>query len=69
VQLNIQSSEGDLLHTVRVRSELAYLGADIGLAYGSPTPAQDAVFRQLEQEAKAGEAKLEAAVAQANKLL
>jgi photosystem II stability/assembly factor-like uncharacterized protein len=69
VQLNIRSSEGDLLHTVRIRSELAYLAADIGLAYRDPTPAQHAVFESVDKEAKAGEQKLEAEISAANKLL
>jgi len=69
VQMGIRSSEGDLLHTVRTRSKLAYLGADIGLAYRDPTPAQQAVFETLDQEAKAGEQELEAEITAANKLL
>jgi photosystem II stability/assembly factor-like uncharacterized protein len=69
VQMGIRSSEGDLLHTVRVRSKLAYLGADIGLAYRDPTPAQHAVFESLAKEAKAGEQKLEEEISAANKLL
>jgi photosystem II stability/assembly factor-like uncharacterized protein len=69
VQMGIRSSEGDLLHTVRTRSKLAYLGADIGLAYRDPTPAQQAVFESLDQEAKAGEQKLDAEITAANKLL
>jgi photosystem II stability/assembly factor-like uncharacterized protein len=69
VQLNIKSSEGDLLHQVWVRSELAYLQADIGLAYQSPTVAQRDVFAHVNEEAKAGEQKLEAEIAAANKLL
>jgi photosystem II stability/assembly factor-like uncharacterized protein len=69
VQLGMRSSEGDLLHTVRIRSHLAYLAADIGLAYKDPTPAQQAVFEHLAQEAKAGEQKLEAEITAASKLL
>ena len=69
VQLNIRSSEGDALHQVWVRSELAYLVTNIGLAYRSPTAAQIAVFDELNQQAQAGERKLEADIATANKLL
>jgi hypothetical protein len=69
VQLGIRSSEGDLLNTVRVRSELAYLSADIGMAYGEPTPAQAAVYESAEAKAAAGEKKLDAAIAEAEKLL
>jgi hypothetical protein len=69
VQLKIRSSEGDSLHQVWVRSELAYLVTNIGLAYRSPTAAQIAVFDHLDQEARAGERKLEAEIAGADKLL
>jgi hypothetical protein len=68
VQRNIRSSEGDALHQVWVRSELAYLVTNIGLAYQSPTPAQIAVFTHLNQEAKAGEQELRAEIAAADKL-
>jgi photosystem II stability/assembly factor-like uncharacterized protein len=69
VQMAIRSSEGDLLHQPKLRSHLAYLAGDVGLAYGQPTPAMYEVFRALDQQAKAGEQKLEAAVAEADKLL
>lgn len=68
VQLDIKSSEGSLLHETKLRSYLAYLAADIDLAYARPTAAQHAVFEQLDQEAKAGEQKLDAAIEAANKL-
>jgi hypothetical protein len=59
------SSEGDSLHETKLRSHLAYLDSDIDLAYARPTPAEYSVFRQLDQEAKAGEQKLDAAMAAA----
>jgi hypothetical protein len=59
VQLEVQSDEGTVLHPVRLRSQLAYLGADIDLAYAGPTPAQYAVFKQLEAEANSGEQKID----------
>ncbi|HEV2288507.1 MAG TPA: YCF48-related protein [Candidatus Acidoferrales bacterium] len=65
VQLQIKSSEGSLLHETMLRSHLAYLAADIDLSYTRPTAAQYAVFDQLDQEAKAGEQKLDAAIAAA----
>jgi len=68
VQLNIQSSEGSLLHETKLRSYLAYLAADIDLAYKKPTPAQYAVFQHLNQERRTGTQKLEAAIAEGNKL-
>ncbi len=47
VQLKIQSSEGSLLHETKPRSHLAYLAADIDLAYGAPTAAPRAVFEAM----------------------
>ncbi|HET7650460.1 MAG TPA: glycosyl hydrolase [Gammaproteobacteria bacterium] len=69
VQLKIQSSEGDLLHTPRLRSHLAYLASDVGLAYQQPTVAQYEVFRELDAKAKAGVARLHNAIAEGNKAL
>jgi photosystem II stability/assembly factor-like uncharacterized protein len=69
VQLAIRSSEGDLLHHPRLRSHLAYLAADVGLAYTQPTPAEYQVFQNLDQQAQAGEQKLQEAIAEAHKLL
>ncbi|MGH8225676.1 MAG: WD40/YVTN/BNR-like repeat-containing protein, partial [Gammaproteobacteria bacterium] len=66
VQMNIQSSEGDLLHETKLHSHLAYLLTGVGMAYVQPTAAQYAVWHQLEQEAKAGEQKLESATTVAN---
>jgi len=68
VQLDIKSSEGSLLHETKLRSHLAYLAADIDLAYARPTTAQYAVFQDLDQQAKTGEQKLVAAVSAGNKL-
>ncbi len=67
-QMAMRGSEGDLLHETRLRDHLAYLAADIDLAYARPTAAQEAVFRQLDQQAKEGEQKLEADIIQAEKL-
>jgi hypothetical protein len=69
VQLQILSSEGSLLHETKLRSHLAYLAADIDLAYARPTPAQYAVFEDLDQQAKSAEQKLDAAIAAGNKLM
>jgi photosystem II stability/assembly factor-like uncharacterized protein len=65
VQLQIRSSEGDILHETKLRSSWAYLASDVDLAYARPTPAEYSVFRQLDQEEKAGEQKLDAAMASA----
>jgi len=69
VQLKIQSSEGSLLHETKLRSHLAYLAADIDLAYLRPTTAQYAVFEDLDHQATVGEASLNAAIARATSLL
>ncbi len=65
VQLDLHSSEGSLLHETKLRSHLAYLAADIDLAYAEPTAAQKAVYEELRQEAQVGEAKLESAMRKA----
>jgi photosystem II stability/assembly factor-like uncharacterized protein len=59
VQLDIQSSEGSLLHETKLRSHMAYLLADLDLSYTAPTPAEEAVANQLIADAQAGEARLE----------
>ena len=69
VEMNVHSSEGDLLHETKLHSSLAYLAADVGQSYTRPTPAMDAVFDKLDQQAKAGEQKLEKAIAAGNALL
>ncbi len=69
VQMNIQSSEGDLLHRPMLHGLLAYLQTDIGMAYVKPTPAQYAVYRHLDRQAEAGEHRLRTAMDAANKLL
>jgi photosystem II stability/assembly factor-like uncharacterized protein len=68
VELRIQSSEGSVIYETRLRSHLAYLAADVELAYQRPVPAEYAVFDKLNQEAQAGEQKLDDAIAAANKL-
>jgi photosystem II stability/assembly factor-like uncharacterized protein len=62
VQLDIHSSEGDVLHEPKLRSRLAYIAADIDLAYGRPTAAQTAVVDSLESLAKAGEQTLQSLI-------
>ena len=69
VQLKIQSSEGSLLYETKLRSHLAYLGAEIELAYTRPTAAQYAVFHMLDAHASAGEVQLAAAITAGEKLL
>ncbi len=67
-QMAMKSSEGSLLFETKLRDHLAYLMADIDLSYARPTAAHYAVFRELDQQAKAGQQKLEADVAEANRV-
>jgi hypothetical protein len=67
-QMAMKASEGSLLFETKLRDHLAYLAADIDLSYARPTPAQYAVFRELDQQTKQGVEKLKADVAQAEKL-
>ncbi len=69
VALQIQSSEGSLLHETKLRSHLAYLAADIDLSYDRPTQAEVAVFDHLDRQAQAGEQKLHADIAQGKRVL
>ncbi len=69
VQLNVRSSEGDVMNEMRLRSFLAYLQSDIGLDYGPADPEQIAACTRLEHEAQAGEMRLQAATAAAKDLL
>ncbi|MHB1993624.1 WD40/YVTN/BNR-like repeat-containing protein, partial [Metallibacterium scheffleri] len=69
VALQIQSSEGSLLHETKLRSHLAYLAADIDLSYDRPTQAEYAVFDHLDRQAQAGERKLHADIAQGQRVL
>ncbi|HEY1768828.1 MAG TPA: hypothetical protein VGG02_01055 [Chthoniobacterales bacterium] len=66
-QMTMRGSEGSLLHETKLRDHLAYLASDIDLSYDRPTTQQEAVFNQLDQQAKQGEQKLEADLAQAGK--
>jgi hypothetical protein len=63
VQLDIHSSEGDLLHAVRLRSYLTYLASEVGSAYQRPDAAQYALFKELDADAANGEQSLRAAIA------
>jgi len=65
VQLDLHASEGSLLHETKLRSHLAYLAADLELAYAAPTAAQRAVFVELTRQAEAGEEALANAMTKA----
>ncbi len=67
VQLKITSSEGDLLNEAKLHDRLAFLAADIEMAYDRPTAAQSAVFDELSAQATAAEAKLASLIAQDQK--
>ncbi|HUY84167.1 MAG TPA: hypothetical protein VMU86_06305, partial [Steroidobacteraceae bacterium] len=69
VQRKVRSSEGDVMHEMRLRSFLAYLQADIGLDYRRPDVAQIAACDRLEAQARSGEAQLQTAIAAGQKLL
>lgn len=69
VQLDLHSSEGTLLHESKLRSHLAYLAANIDLAYEMPTAAEHQVFDDLNHQAQASEQQLKAAVAQGERVL
>jgi photosystem II stability/assembly factor-like uncharacterized protein len=68
-QMAMKSSEGSLLYETKLRDHLAYLAADIDLSYDRPTTSQYDVFRELDQQAKKGEQKLEADVGEADKVV
>ena len=65
VQFNAKSSEGELLRESKLHDHLAFLNADIDYAYDKPTPAQYAVFSEMESSANSAIAKLKATIAQA----
>ena len=66
-QMEMRASEGELLHETKLRDHLAYLASDIDLSYDRPTAAHYAVFKELDQQAKQAEQKLETDVAEGNK--
>lgn len=69
VQLKMQSDEGSLVYEPKLRSHLAYLANDIGLAFTPVTPAQQQVFAVLSAQATQGQASLQEDIARANTLL
>jgi photosystem II stability/assembly factor-like uncharacterized protein len=68
-QLDLHSSEGSVIHETKLHDHLAYLGANIDLAYEMPSEAEHQVCNDLDQEAQAGERQLEAAIAQGRQVL
>lgn len=53
VQMNIHSSEGDLLHETKLRDHLAFLMNELDLAFDKPTAAEYAIYDELHSEAAA----------------
>jgi hypothetical protein len=66
--MKIRSSEGDVLHQAKLHAYLAYLAADVEVAYARPTAAQHSVFQDLDSQAKSAEQKLESLTADAEKV-
>jgi len=65
VQFKQRSSEGALLYETKLRDHLAYLNADVDLAYDKPTQAQYDVWNEMQALAKSSIAKLQATTASA----
>jgi hypothetical protein len=60
IQWNIHSSESDVLHTSKIREQLAFLLNSLETAYQRPTAAEYSAYRDLDALATAGEARLKA---------
>jgi photosystem II stability/assembly factor-like uncharacterized protein len=69
VQLKDRSSEGSLVFGTRARDYLAYLGAEVDMAYVAPTEAEESIFTQLNHSAQALESRLASATAAGRSLL
>jgi photosystem II stability/assembly factor-like uncharacterized protein len=65
VQMKVRSSEGDTMQETKLHAHLAYLTADVEVAYARPTAAQYEVFHYLDQQTRYAEQKLEAVTAKA----
>jgi photosystem II stability/assembly factor-like uncharacterized protein len=63
VQLDIHSSEADVLHPTKIREQLAFLMNSLEGAYAKPTAAEYAAYDDLKAAAAAGEANLKAIAA------
>jgi photosystem II stability/assembly factor-like uncharacterized protein len=59
VEMRIQSSEGDLMHEVRLRDYLAFLMNELDTAYQAPTAAERQTWDDLRPQAQAAIARLE----------
>jgi hypothetical protein len=63
IELQIQSSEGDLMHQVRLRSYLAFLMNELDTAYQAPTQAEYATYDQLRAQTESTIAQLRSVIA------
>ena len=62
IQLDIHSSEGDVLKPTRLREQLGFLMGSLEDAYQRPTAAEYAAYDEMHAEAVAGEARLKSIV-------
>ncbi|MDE2462005.1 MAG: hypothetical protein KGL98_12295, partial [Gammaproteobacteria bacterium] len=69
VQLKIQSSEGDIVYEPKLRSHLALLANDIEINFMPLRQVSQQGFAILSAQASAGEARLQADIQEANRLL
>jgi len=60
VQFQVHSSEGDLLHELKLRDHLAFLMNELDLAYQAPTAAEYATYDELRPQAAAASVRLRA---------
>jgi len=58
VQMNIRSSEGDLLHEVKLRDHLAFLMNELDTTYSAPTAAESETYQELQAQAASTIARL-----------
>ena len=66
IQLDVHSSEGDLLHETKVREQLGFLLNSLEGAYSKPTSAEYAAYDDLNRLAVAGEDRLRTLASIAN---
>jgi photosystem II stability/assembly factor-like uncharacterized protein len=64
VQLDIHSSEADVLHETKIREQLAFLMNSLEGAFTRPTPAEYAAYQELKAKAADGETNLQSLSAQ-----
>ncbi|MDQ2872892.1 MAG: glycosyl hydrolase [Candidatus Eremiobacteraeota bacterium] len=62
VQLNIHSTEGDVLYETKLRDHIAFFANELELAYEKPTAAEYATYADLQSKATAAESRLKTLV-------